>query len=58
MMQESGFSEPLIEDPNTTVGSYPWEGNYGATRSYDTTNMSHMTTPVTAMVAPQKEATD
>jgi len=58
MMQESGFSEPLIEDPNTTVGAYPWEGNYGATRSYDTTNMSHMTTPVTAMVAPQKEATD
>ncbi len=58
MMQDSGFSEPLIEDPNTTVGAYPWEGNYGATRSYDTTNMSHMTTPVTAMVAPQKEATD
>ena len=57
-MQDSGFSEPLIEDPNTTVGAYPWEGNYGATRSYDTTNMSHMTTPVTAMVAPQKEATD
>lgn len=58
MMQDSGFSEPLIEDPNTTVGAYPWEGNYGATRSYDTTNMSHMTNPVTAMVAPQKEATD
>ena len=58
MMQDSGFSEPLIEDPNTTVGSYPWEGNYGATRSYDTTNMRHITNPVTAMVPPQKEATD
>lgn len=58
MMQDSGFSEPLIEDPNTTVGAYPWEGNYGATRSYDTTNMSQMTNPVTAMVAPEKEATD
>ncbi len=58
MNQESGFNEPLIEDPNTTVGAYPWEGNYGATRSYDVTNMSHMTNPVTAMVAPEKEATD
>jgi len=58
MMPESGFNEPLIEDPNTTVGAYPWEGNYGATRSYDTTNMSHMTTPVTALVAPARDATN
>ena len=58
MMPESGFSEPVIEDPNTTVGNYPWEGNNGAARSYDTTNMATMTTPVTAMVAPTMDATD
>ena len=58
MMNESGFSEPVIEDPNTSVGNYPWEANHGATRSYDTTNMATMTTPVTAMVAPTMDATD
>jgi len=58
MMNESGFSEPVIEDPNTSVGNYPWEANHGATRSYDTTNMATMTTPVTAMVAPEMDATD
>lgn len=58
MMNESGFSEPVIEDPNTSVGNYPWEANHGATRSYDTTNMATMTTPVTAMVAPDMDATD
>ena len=58
MMKESGFSEPVIEDPNTSVGNYPWEANHGATRSYDTTNMATMTTPVTAMVAPEMDATD
>jgi hypothetical protein len=58
MMNESGFSEPVIEDPNTSVGNYPWEANHGATRSYDTTNMATMTTPVTAMVAPTMDASD
>jgi hypothetical protein len=58
MMNESGFSEPVIEDPNTSVGNYPWEANHGATRSYDTTNMATMTTPVTAMVAPARDASD
>ena len=58
MMNESGFSEPVIEDPNTSVGNYPWEANHGAARSYDTTNMATMTTPVTAMVAPTMDATD
>ena len=58
MMNESGFSEPVIEDPNTSVGNYPWEANHGATRSYDTTNMATMTTPVTAMVAPDMDASD
>ena len=58
MMNESGFSEPVIEDPNTSVGNYPWEANHGATRSYDTTNMATMTTPVTAMVAPTRDASD
>lgn len=58
MMNESGFSEPVIEDPNTSVGNYPWEANHGATRSYDTTNMATMTTPVTAMVAPERDASD
>lgn len=58
MMNESGFSEPVIEDPNTSVGNYPWEANHGATRSYDTTNMATMTTPVTAMVAPEMDASD
>ena len=31
MTMDNGFNEPLIEDPNTTVASYPWDGDHGAT---------------------------
>ena len=58
MMMDSGFSEPLIEDPNTTVGAYPWDGDWGATRSYDTTSTAVMTNPAETFAEPEKDATD
>ena len=58
MMTDSGFSDPLIEDPNTTVGAYPWDGDWGATRSYDTTSMAVMTNPAETFAEPEKDATD
>ncbi len=58
MMNDSGFAHPLIEDPNTTVGAYPWDGDYGATRNYDTTSMAVMTDPAPSFVAPALDATD
>lgn len=56
MTMDNGFNEPLIEDPNTTVASYPWDGDHGATRSYHTSSMAVMTNPMPAMVAPAKDA--
>jgi hypothetical protein len=58
MMNDSGFESPLIEDPNTTVGAYPWDGDYGATRNTDTTSMAVMSDPAPSFVAPQMDATD
>ena len=56
MTMDNGFNEPLIEDPNTTVASYPWDGDHGATRSYHTSSMAVMTNPMPSMVAPAKDA--
>tara|TARA_B100000900_G_scaffold386567_1_gene377141 strand:- start:94 stop:495 length:402 start_codon:yes stop_codon:yes gene_type:complete len=53
---DNGFNEPLIEDPNSTVADYPWDGDHGATRSYHTSSMAVMTNPMPAMVAPAKDA--
>ena len=58
MTMDNGFNEPLIEDPNTTVASYPWDGDHGATRSYHTSSMAVMTNPMPSMVAPAKDAVD
>ena len=56
MTMDNGFNEPLIEDPNSTVADYPWDGDHGATRSYHTSSMAVMTNPMPAMVAPAKDA--
>jgi hypothetical protein len=53
---DNGFNEPLIEDPNSTVADYPWDGDHGATRSYHTSSMAVMTNPMPSMVAPAKDA--
>ena len=56
MNDDAGFSQPIIEDPNSTVGSYPWDGDHGATRAFDVSSMSVMTNPMPAMVQPAKDA--
>ena len=56
MNDDTGFSQPIIEDPNSTVGSYPWDGDHGATRAFDVSSMSVMTNPMPAMVQPAKDA--
>ena len=56
MTMDNGFNEPLIEDPNSTVADYPWDGDHGATCSYHTSSMAVMTNPMPAMVAPAKDA--
>jgi len=56
MTMDNGFNEPLIEDPNSTVADYPWDGDHGATRSYHTSSMAVMTNPMPSMVAPAKDA--
>jgi len=57
MMDNSAFSQPQIEDPITTVGSYPWDGDFGATQSYDTNSMSVMSNPAPSFVEPAMDAT-
>ena len=56
MNDDAGFSQPIIEDPNSTVGSYPWDGDHGATRAFDVSSMSVMTNPMPTMVQPAKDA--
>ena len=56
MNDDTGFSQPIIDDPNSTVGSYPWDGDHGATRAFDVSSMSVMTNPMPAMVQPAKDA--
>ncbi len=56
MMKSNGFNEPIIEDPNTSVGAYPWDGDFGATHSYDTMSMAVMSNPVESFVEPAKDA--
>ena len=57
MNDNSAFSQPIIEDPNSTVGDYPWEGNSGATQSYDTNSMAVMSNPAPSFVQPSMDAT-
>jgi hypothetical protein len=56
MNDDTGFSQPIIEDPNSTVGSYPWDGDHGATRAFDVSSMSVMSNPMPSMVQPAKDA--
>ena len=57
MNDNSAFSQPIIEDPNSTVGDYPWDGNSGATKSYDTNSMAVMSNPAPSFVQPSMDAT-
>ena len=57
MNDNSAFSQPIIEDPNSTVGDYPWDGNSGATQSYDTNSMAVMSNPAPSFVQPSMDAT-
>ena len=43
--------EPIIADPNSTVGPYSWECNAGMTTSYMNTNRDIMTDPFSQMVS-------
>ena len=44
-------TEPIIVDPNTTVGPYSWECDAGMTTSYMNTNRDIMTDPFSQMVS-------
>ena len=57
MNDNSAFSQPIIEDPNSTVGDYPCDGNSGATQSYDTNSMAVMSNPAPSFVQPSMDAT-
>ncbi len=51
------MNEPIIVDPNTTVGPYSWECDAGMTTSYMNTNRDIMTDPFSQTVGPL-DATD
>jgi|13_taG_2_1085334.scaffolds.fasta_scaffold00074_29 hypothetical protein len=44
-------TEPIIVDPNSTVGPFSWECNAGMTTSYMNTNRDIMTDPMSQMVS-------
>ncbi len=43
--------EPILVDPNSTVGPYSWECDAGMTTSYMNTNRDIMTDPFSQMVS-------
>ena len=51
------MNEPIIVDPNTTVGPYSWECDAGMTTSYMNTNRDIMTDPFSQTVG-TLDATD
>ena len=44
-------TEPIISDPNSTVGPFSWECDAGMTTSYMNTNRDIMTDPFSQMVS-------
>jgi len=44
-------TEPIISDPNSTVGPFSWECDAGMTTSYMKTNRDIMTDPFSQMVS-------
>jgi len=49
---------PVMQDQNTSVSYFPWEGNDGATNSFDLNSSQVMTDPTLDMVDPMDTRTE